>query len=123
MKIETSVFRGAIKAIEPSRLGVEHAEEAVNCDLRTGAIIPLKGKSDQWSVPGAAEKIHYWDGKLACFTQKDISVLPHPNNDNLVWTGTDYGIYPRRASPAHCRGPGSICCQRLRFQQAFHSLL
>ena len=41
MKIETSVFRGAIRAIEASRLGDEYAAEAVNCDLRTGAIIPL----------------------------------------------------------------------------------
>lgn len=107
MKIETSVFRGAIKAIEPSRLGDEHAAEAVNCDLRTGAIVPLKGKNDQWSVPGAAEKIYYWDGKLACFTQKDISVLPHPNNDNLVWAGTDYGIHPRQASMSQFFGTGT----------------
>ncbi|MEF2146634.1 MAG: hypothetical protein V3573_14405 [Desulfovibrionaceae bacterium] len=107
MRIGTSVFRGAIKAIEESRLGDEYAAEAVNCDLRTGALVPLKGKSDLWSVPGAAEKIYLWDDKLACFTQKDISVLPHPNNDNLVWTGSDYGIYPRQASKEQFFGTGS----------------
>ena len=107
MRIGTSVFRGAIKAIEESRVGDEYATTAVNCDLRTGALVPLKGKSDLWSVPGPAERIHLWDGKLACFTQKDISVLPHPNNDNLVWTGTDYGIYPRQASQAQFFGTGS----------------
>lgn len=107
MRIGTSVFRGAIKAIEESRLGDEYAAEAVNCDLRTGAIVPLKGKADQWSVPAAAEKIYLWGTKLACFTQKDISVLPHPNNDNLVWTGTNYGIHPRQASPAQFFGAGS----------------
>ena len=107
MRIGTSVFRGAIKAIEESRLGSEFAADAVNCDLRTGALVPLKGKSDLWSVPGAAEKIYLWDDKLACFTQKDISVLPHPNNDNLVWTGSNYGEHPRQASKAQFFGTGT----------------
>lgn len=107
MRIGVFTFRGANKALDPARVGEEYAVEAVNCDLRTGSLVPLRGKSNLWSVPGAAEKIHLWDGKLACFTQKDISVLPHPNNDNLVWTGTDYGVYPRQASQSQFFGSGS----------------
>jgi len=98
MRIGTGVFRGAIKAIEPNRLGEEHAVEAVNCDLRTGALAPLKGKTDEWTAPEGTERVHLWGGKVACFTQKDVSVLKHPNNDNIVWAGTDYGQHPLQAS-------------------------
>ena len=44
MKIGTAVFREAIKAIEPNRVGEEYAVDAVNCDLRTGAIVPMRGR-------------------------------------------------------------------------------
>lgn len=98
MKIETSVFRGAIKAIEANRLGEEYAVEAVNCDLRTGAIVPVNGAANILTAPAGSERIHYWKDKVACFTQRDVSVLKHPNNDNLVWAGSDYGQYPRQAS-------------------------
>lgn len=108
MKLETSVFKGAIRAIEDHRLGNEYAVEAVNCDLRTGALVPIIGKPDTYAVPGATKKIHLWGTKLACFEQKDIFVLPHPNNDNLIWTGSAYGAHPRQASAAQFFGTGSV---------------
>lgn len=46
MRIGTGVFREAIKAIEANRLGEEYAVEAVNCDLRTGAIVPINGAAN-----------------------------------------------------------------------------
>jgi len=104
VKIGTGVFREALKAIEPYRVGEEYAVEAVNCDLRTGAIVPMKAPDPSFSAPVGTERIHLWQDKLACFTQKDASVLPHPNNDNLVWAGTDYGQYPLQASLAQFFG-------------------
>lgn len=104
MKIETSLFKGAIRAIENHRLGSEYAVDAVNCDLRTGALVPILGKLDTYPVPAGTKKIHKWGSTLACFTQKDVSVLPHPNNDNLVWAGSDYGVHPRQASTAQFFG-------------------
>lgn len=98
MKIGTAVFREAIKAIEPNRVGEEYAVEAVNCDLRTGAIVPMRGTSSLMSAPSGTERIHLWHDKVACFTQSDVSVLPHQNSDNLVWAGTDYGTHPRQAT-------------------------
>ena len=63
MKIGTAVFREAIKAIEANRLGEEYAVEAVNCDLRTGAIVPINGAANCMTAPAGAERIHYWKGQ------------------------------------------------------------
>ncbi|NCC85846.1 MAG: hypothetical protein EOM03_17265, partial [Clostridia bacterium] len=105
MRIGTGVFRGAIKAVEPNRLGEEYAVEAVNCDLRTGAIVPMRGVANTLSAPSTTERIYLWQDKVACFTQKDVSILPHPNSDNIIWAGTDYGAYPLQASIAQFFGP------------------
>lgn len=108
MRIGTGVFREAIKAVEANRLGEEYAVEAVNCDLRTGAIVPMAGQSADKTAPAGAERIYLWQGKIACFTQRDVSVMQHPNNDNLVWAGSDYGAYPRQASLAQFFPSGDI---------------
>lgn len=100
MRIGTGVFREALKAIEPNRVGEEFAVEAVNCDLRTGAIVPMRAHDPEWTAPAGTERIHLWQGKVACFTNRAVSVLPHPNNENLVWSGPGYGQYPLQASAA-----------------------
>lgn len=98
MRIGTGVFRGANKAIASHRLGEEYSTDALNCDLRTGALDPMPGFTQAWSVPEGTARIHVWDGHLACFDDADTCVLRHPNSDWLVWLGPGYGQYPRQAS-------------------------
>lgn len=107
MLIGNTVFRGAIKILEPNRIGPEYARLAVNCDLRNGALLPLRRPLPVWTVPAATKRIFAWSGKLACFAQHDVSVLRHPNNDNLLWSGAYYGSYPKQANATQFFGENS----------------
>ena len=93
MKIEFTSFTGEVPLLEPEKLPPNAAQSALNCDLSTGVISPLKNDLFKWTPTkaGTIKSIYLFSDIYWFHWTTEVNVIKGPIADDVsertFWTG------------------------------------